>query len=29
MMELQTEDPVVSNLINMVQGIETTLENEQ
>ncbi|CAD8074166.1 unnamed protein product [Paramecium sonneborni] len=29
MMELKTEDPVVSNLINMVQGIETTLENEQ
>ncbi|CAD8072968.1 unnamed protein product [Paramecium sonneborni] len=29
LMELQTGDPVVSNLINMVQGLETTLENEQ
>ncbi|CAD8168367.1 unnamed protein product [Paramecium pentaurelia] len=28
-MELQTGDPVVSNLINMIQGLETTLENEQ
>ncbi|CAD8069805.1 unnamed protein product [Paramecium primaurelia] len=29
LMELQTGDPVVSNLIDMVQGLETTLENEQ
>ncbi|CAD8075529.1 unnamed protein product [Paramecium primaurelia] len=29
LMELQTGDPVVSNLINMIQGLETTLENEQ
>ncbi|CAD8160608.1 unnamed protein product [Paramecium octaurelia] len=29
LMELQTGDPVISNLINMIQGLETTLENEQ
>lgn len=28
-MELQTDDPVVANLINMMENLDTTLDGEQ